>query len=93
MQDDISIGGVTYSCSKVIAAEIERLRKLTDWADSKPESRGAQYRTLQDENGKLRELLMSALRYVQSHAEEEGNHPQSRANALGLGNHIRAVLE
>lgn len=26
MQDDVVINGVTYSCSKVIAAEIERLR-------------------------------------------------------------------
>lgn len=32
MQDDVSIGGVTYSCSKVIAAEIERLRDVSETA-------------------------------------------------------------
>lgn len=41
---------------------------------------------------RLRGLLMSASRYVESYAENENNHPQARAGAMMLLKDINSTL-
>lgn len=51
-----------------------------------------QFRAMQDRSAKRKLLLMSAVRYVEGYAENEGNHPQARDAARDLVRQIKEAI-